>query len=306
MRRKLPSLVESRVNSPFFIFASNKIIDLNLFKEAKKSAKDLQKTVITDEKLSNYNPLHALYTYAQNHLSVLTEQLSEFPALAKLCNAYVDAEEKYMPGWPPMSPISRSYFTSWGSFDLTVNTVKETFATIAIEVCKAMGADKWLLDLFERMQKSRMGLYMHEGVSPDGEYVFLREFVTNAQITVFVGSRYMGQTGEIWLVRIMPGNFQDNFFDYSLVFTSPYVIGSVSRNGFIPKGDYDGWVSFFDRTLLKIGNSDRNTSYEHLMKFGLNRTYWNEYIFEAYSGYSNVAIFLTGFPDIAASRPHAK
>jgi len=266
----------------------------------------LQATVISDEKLSTYNPLHALYIYAQNHLSVLTEQLSELPALAKLCNAYVTAEEKYMPGWPPISPISRSYFTSWGSFDLTVNTNKETFTTITIEVCKAMGADKKLLDLFERMQKSRLGLYMHEGVSPDGEYVFLREFVTNAKIKVFVGSRYIGQAGEIWLVRIMPGNFQDIFFDYSLVYTSPYVIGSVSRNRFIPKGDSDGWLSFFDRTLPKIGKSDHIASYEHLMKVGLTRTYWNEYIFEAYSGYCNLAIFLTGFPDIAASRPHAK
>jgi len=31
-----------------------------------------------------------------------------------------DAEETYMPGWPPMSPVSISFFAAWALFDLPV------------------------------------------------------------------------------------------------------------------------------------------------------------------------------------------
>ena len=42
------------------------------------------------------------------------------------------------------------------------------------------------------------------------------------------------------------------------------------------------------------------------MKYGLERNYWNEYIFEAYVNHQHDMILLTGFPDIPLSRPHSK
>jgi hypothetical protein len=33
-------------------------------------------------------------------------------------------------------------------------------------------------------------------------------------------------------------------------------------------------------------------------------SYWNEYIFEAYAGHDDQAIWLRGLPDVAESRPH--
>ena len=41
------------------------------------------------------------------------------------------------------------------------------------------------------------------------------------------------------------------------------------------------------------------------MKFGLNRHYWNEYIFEGYANHQDDMILLAGFPDIPLSRPHS-
>ena len=41
---------------------------------------------------------------------------------------------------------------------------------------------------------------------------------------------------------------------------------------------------------------DKKRSYEFLMKYGLNRHYWNEYIIEAYINNRNDMIRLTGFP----------
>ena len=43
----------------------------------------------------------------------------------------------------------------------------------------------------------------------------------------------------------------------------------------------------------------------HLMKYGPDPNHWNEFIFSAYSGHRQEAIFLTGIPDIRESLPHA-
>jgi hypothetical protein len=43
-----------------------------------------------------------------------------------------------------------------------------------------------------------------------------------------------------------------------------------------------------------------------LMKYGLNKNYWTEYIFLSYRNHSENMILLEGFPDILSSMPHAK
>ena len=87
------------------------------WKEAKIRAEDFQKTLISQHELTQYDPIHGLYIYGQNQLSVLTELISEMPMLEKLADAYADAEEKYMPSGPRMSPLTASYFACWGLFD---------------------------------------------------------------------------------------------------------------------------------------------------------------------------------------------
>jgi len=65
-------------------------------------------------------------------MSVFVEQLAELPVLSKLTNAY--AEDGYLPSGPPMSPLTNSYFSCWGFFDLCVGQNKETFGTVTIDV----------------------------------------------------------------------------------------------------------------------------------------------------------------------------
>jgi len=113
---------------------SRKVVDISELRDAKITAENLKKTVITEKQLSRLDPLHGVYIYAQNKLSVIMEQLSELPALSKLTDAYTNAEDVYMPSGPPMSPLTKSYFTCWGFFDLCVGLKKETFGTIAIDV----------------------------------------------------------------------------------------------------------------------------------------------------------------------------
>ncbi len=138
--------------------------------------------MITEKDLSGLDPLHGVYAYAQNKLSVFVEQLAELPALSNLTNAYAHAEDLYLPSGPPMSPLTKSYFTCWGFFDLCVGIKKESFGTVVIDVCRTLNVDQTWIKLFECMQSSRMGVYLHEGVS-DG-FLLLREFITQKQIKV--------------------------------------------------------------------------------------------------------------------------
>ena len=281
-----------------------KVIDIRHIKKAKIRAEELEATISSEKELARLDPLHAVYVYGQNKLSVIVEQLAELPVMSELTEAYTLAEQKYMPSGPPMSPLTQSYFCCWGFFDLCVGKMRESFGSIAIEVCKFLGVDQGLIRIFKKMESSRMGFYVHEGFC--GQHVMLREFMTGKKIKAIVPSGYGGRPGEIWLVRIMPEPFEELRMGYSVVFTTPYIIGMVKEKLFYQVSDHTEWQAFFERAIPKSGKKDDTAAYEQFMKYGLSRDYWNEYIFEAYVNHNQGAILLTGFPDIPLSRPHSK
>lgn len=63
---------------------------------------------------------------------------------------------------------------------------------------------------------------------------------------------------------------------------------------------------YFDRVRAKVKIDDPVAAYEHVMKWGETRTQWCEYIFEAYMNHTEEFIFLKGYPDDPASRPHSR
>jgi hypothetical protein len=102
----------------------------------------------------------------------------------------------------------------------------------------------------------------------------------------------------------MPEPYPELKFGYSVVLTTPYIIFEMQNDQFVVSTE-GNWISFFKRTLHKINKEDAKSAYEYLMKFGINRHYWNEYVFEAYVSHRDDMILLAGFPDIASSRPHS-
>jgi hypothetical protein len=280
-----------------------KVTKIADWREARLRAEEYQKTVISKNKLAGYDPLHGLYIYAQNQLSVLIEQMIDLPMLDRLADAYAEAQEEYMPSGPPISPLTTSYFTCWGSFDLcSSGAKKETLCTVATDFCKFQQVDEGLITLFETMQASRMGIYHHEGVS--NRFVFLRELVTNNEITAISTSGYLGNAGEVWFARVLPPPFEATAFDYSVVFTTPYVLGKLGpRRQFVPFVEED-WLAYFQRKLRKTNRETEVSAYDDLMKYGLSRNYWNEYIFLSYRNHRHDVVLLEGIPDIPASLPH--
>jgi hypothetical protein len=280
-----------------------KVTSLGDWKEGKLRSEEYQKSLISEESLNKLDPLHALYVYSQNHLSVLIEQISELPMLEKLTGIYVTAEEEYMPSGPPMSPLTPSYFSCWGAFDLcSFGAKKETFCTVVTDFCKYIDVDHGQIEVFEEMQNSYMGIYKHEGIS--GKYINFRELITNKKLRAVCPSGYMGLEGEVWFARILPPLF--NAFNYSVVFTTPYILGKLgSDNSFISTVEND-WLNYFDRNLGEARLGNISDSYHTLMKYGLDKNYWNEFVFLSYRNHRNDMILLEGFPDIMSSMPHAK
>lgn len=280
-----------------------KVTNLGDWKEGKLRSEEYQKSIISEERLNELDPLHALYVYSQNHLSVLIEQISELPILDKLADKYAAASEEYMPSGPPMSPLTASYFTCWGAFDLcSFGAKKETLCTIATDFCKYINVDHGQIEVFEEMQSSYMGIYKHEGVS--GEYINFRELLTDRKVKAVCASGYMGFEGEIWFARIFPPLF--NLFNYSVVFTTPYILGKLGGDrSFILEVEND-WLKYFERNLGTTRIENIEDSYKELMKYGLSKNYWNEYIFLSYRNHRDNMILLEGFPDILSSMPHAK
>ena len=277
------------------------VIDLAAWRAGKARAEQNLSTVISAPELSHLDPSHGVYVYAQNQLAVLIDQLAELPMVAKLTNAYADADDKYMPSGPPISPLTKSYFTSWGAFDLSVGVKQESFTTIAIAVGRRLGMVPELLRLFEILAQSRLGIYRHEG--RDGPQVILTELITEQRCSALVPSGYQGRVGELWLARVLPPAPMLPKAS-AVVFTTPYLLGQLDDHGHYALAQQPDWWAYFERALPHL--KSRESAYERLMKRGLSRHYWNEYITEAYVNHREDAIYLAGLPDRPRSLPHSK
>ena len=143
-------------------------------------------------------------------------------------------------------------------------------------------------------------------IGASNRFVFLRELVTNNEIKAISPSGYLGNAGEVWFARVLPPLFGTATFDYSLVFTTPYVLGKLGpRREFVPFVEED-WLAYFKRKLFKTNRQTKESAYGHLLKCGSSRDYWNEYIFLSYRNHRHDMILLEGIPDIPASLPHTK
>jgi hypothetical protein len=269
--------------------AYGKAVNLGNVVRGRALAEELQRTVVSREDLAGFHPAHAAYVYTQNQVSVMSEQLTALPEMAAFVEIISRAEDLLMPGAPPMSPVTTSFFTCWALVDVCVGAAKETIGTTVLDVGAAFGMHPELLRLVRSMQESRMGLCVHEGV--EGGLTVLREIGTDAVYRAIVPSGYVGQRGELWYVRVLPPPMGGR---EHVVFTTPCVV--------LHPGLSD-WLAYFSRALPKqrvAGDHERH------MKYGPTRMYWPDYVFEAYVNHRADAIYLEGLPDVPGSRSHSE
>jgi hypothetical protein len=239
-----------------------------------------------------HDPIHSVYVHVQNITSVFAENVSVLPELSAYYKIVEKAEDEYMPAGPPMSPLTRSYFTTWAFFDVRFGPDKETMGTCLIDLADLLDMDPRIVEATRELQQSRMGIYEHLGSA--GGRCRLRELITDREFICYCTSGYVGRPGELWYVRVCPPLW--GLADYWVTLTTPYVFVEMS------KAD---WVAYLNRAMLQVKIKDDEKKLERLMKYGLSTNHWNEYIFLAYVNHQHDAIFLTGIPDVKGSLPHA-
>ena len=281
---KLVALMKKKVRG--------KVVNLKEVMAGQAAAKDLQKTVVTREGLSDFHPAHAAFIYTQNQVSVMSEQLTALDEMAPFVEIIARAEDLYMPGGPPMSPLTTSYFTCWAFFDACAGAADESIGTTVLEVGTAFGMHADLLRLIRLMQQSRMGIYINEGA--EGSLVVLRELVTDIVCRAIVPTGFSGRKGELWYVRVLSPPFPGS--SEHVVFTTPYILLEPGLRE---------WQAYFRRALPDVPRQPRIDACGRHMKYGPTRRYWNDFVFEAYVNHHECAIFLAGLPDVPGSRPHS-
>jgi hypothetical protein len=239
---------------------------------------------------SGDDPLHAAYVAAQNFTSFFAESMAQFPEFDPYCRIVGPAEEEYLPAGPPMSPLTRSYFTTWAFFDVRFGLDGETIGTCLLDVADLLEMDPFLAETIRQFQGSRMDIYEQGGT--EGGRVRLKELVTDDEFTCHVASGYRGRPGELWYVRLCPPLL--DLVDYHVAVTTPYVLTGATRAD---------WTAYLKKSLLGAG--DTNEALHEFLKFGKGPNAWNEFIFQAYHHHQANAIFLAGLPDVKGSLPHA-
>lgn len=270
-----------------------KVVDLRVVTEGKERAAELQKSVAGREALADHHPVHAFYVAALNQMSLVAEQLTLLREMDRFTRLIESAETEYMPSGPPMSPLTRSFFTCWALFDAGVGLEKETLGSIAMAVGRTLGMGEELLEAIGLLQDSHMAVYMHEGT--DGDDILLRELVTGQVRRSICPSGYDGRPGELWYTRVLPPPLPE--LHEHVVFTTPYVL--------LEPGEPE-WQAYFDRSLGDCPPDERFAAYEKHMKWGPTRDHWTEFVLEGYVNHISGAIYLEGLPDVPKSRPHSQ
>ena len=237
------------------------------------------------------DPLHAVYVAIQNATSVFSERVSRLPEFRPFYRLVVQAEDDYLPDGPPISPLTRSYFTSWAFFDLRFGPDRETIGSCLLDVAEVLGLGPDEAEAVRCYSASRMGI--HERGGTKGGRCSLKELITDDEVESYSTSGYDGRPGELWYVRIGPPIGPAT---YSVVLTTPYVLlGSRPAD----------WMAYLGKSLIGLTATERRRRLGELLKYGREPNHWNEFIFRAYHHHQFDAIFLAGMPDVPWSLPHA-
>jgi hypothetical protein len=253
-----------------------------------KDVKSIQQ-LIEEE---GHDALHAAYVAAQNITSFFAEAVSVFDEFDGYCEVVGSAQDEYMPGGPPISPLTNSYFTTWAFFDVRFGPDLETIGTCLMDLADIVEMDPFMVETLRRLQDSRMGIYEHCGW--DGSRVCLRELVTGDEFECCVPAGYEGKQGELWFIRLCPP--LGDLFDYHLAFTTPYVLTEANKSD---------WTAYLKKWMMQIDSDDERAALDEFLKYGRDARSWSEYIFLGYHHHRPDAIFLAGLPDVKDSLPHA-
>jgi len=270
---------------------NKKLIFFEKIKEITSQSLPLADSIKTPDRLKDYDPLHAIHLTIQNLFSVFAEQVSILPELKSYRKEISKAEDYFIPSFPPISPITKSYFTMWAFHDYCFGKDKESIAGLLLDLSDVLNLPQDWMQVIKMQYQSRMGIYEHCGFF-EGKIV-LKELATEKEQKCICPAGYKGAKGELWLARIVDSPY--SFLDYGVVFTTPYLLRGHDKKQ---------WLEYFERNGITEGDPEAMRKLHLFMKQGQSNFYWHEFIVNGYDGYRKEAIFLRGIPDIPNTLPH--
>lgn len=220
----------------------------------------------------------SLYTEVINQVSYLIELMQDFKELSRLCDRFAEADEDYLPSYPPVSPVTNAFFYPHMFFDQAYGSARETLGQVCLQLGRAFSIHPQRLALLENLCQSRMGVYLHQGLV--GNHIKLKDLLSGREFVAQSYSGYQGKAGDLLYARSLPsarGNQVEEMI------TTPYLLHD----------DLSEWQRYFERHPDAL----------HL-KHPPVWNYWLEFVFDGYVGHRDDAVFLEGLPDQAETRPH--
>ncbi len=236
------------------------------------------------------DPLHAVYATTINLVSTFLETSQELAPLQPAVEFIAKMQDLYVPGFPPMSPITSSFFTTWTQFDVRFGRDRETVADCLAGLSDILHIGETQQKALEHLRRSRLGIYQVIG-RIEGRY-HVRELVTGREVEALIPSGFNGNTGEILLVRLLPPLAGET--PYHVAVTTPYVLQGLTLQQ---------WLEYFARHQIVPAAVGLDERLRRHMKAAPAPDYWAEYIFWGYLNYRADAVFLTGFPDRPETQP---
>ncbi|MBN2528467.1 MAG: hypothetical protein JXR76_18915 [Deltaproteobacteria bacterium] len=274
-------------------FRKTDVVNLSTYKTDMSNSEALRNTAAVNDALETNEIDHAVYTFVQNQMSVISEQVLMLPQMSWFRDAIDKAEEEYRPSGPPMSPLSPSYFFCWSTFDMCKGASRETLGSVSTAIYESLNPDPDMLRIQRIFHGSRMGLHEHMGRR--GDTIKFRELFIQREFTARCPAGYKGRKGEVWFARILPPHdFAGK--DPHVVFGTPYVMCETSAVK---------WEACIANEIQRTRTFGRCTDYQSYMKYGPGFLYWPEYVFEAYVDHTSEVIRLEGLPNQPQSRPHS-
>lgn len=241
------------------------------------------------------DPQFAMYTGAQTHLLMTSMLLLESGEFADY-QAVVDAaDEKFVPGFPPVTGVTDSCFQLWAICDLRFGLAKQNMGQLVVEMTQDMGAPVELTTMCARLAASRMGIY--ETIGEEDDRLLVRELVTDKKMLVDAPTEYVGSPGDLRFVRLGAPLRADN--GYWTELTTPYILqGQTSER----------WSAYLqgamsDSVVLPDGTQSTDVAARLASVFKDDHAPmpWLDFISRSYLHCLDDVIFLSGIPDDSSS-----
>lgn len=245
----------------------------------------VEDSVLDDE----FEPLER-YALLLDVCHSLADSFSEVaPPLQEYLLITEGVEDSYVPSYPPMSPVTTSFFNYWTVSDLLFGPAQETLIGLIRALIKTADLDEedeLVLKMVEALADSSPRIYE---VRRPGQEVVLEDICSGVLYKCRAMPTAEPEQGELWLTRLLP-----NFWE-----GSPFVLASTP---YILTGNKKQWLE----DLRTEASKREDENLDAFLKFGHHEFSWLEYIHQAYMNFRDDAVLLTGNLHDPSTRPHSE